>query len=276
MFSRICAEEQTMQKISMLFPGGLRKCLTFSYDDGNHADRRLTELFARYGMKATFNLNSGTFGGQNIAPEEVCTLYAGQEVASHTVSHPNLVHMADSDLALEILEDCRALEALTGRGVCGFAYPYGTWNDAMIRALEACGIRYARTVNATGGFFLPERWLCWHPTCHHDDPRLMDLGNSLIVDQASQHLRLMSIWGHSYEFDRNDNWQRMEDFCALMAGKTDIWYATNIEIYDYIHAFNELRFNTDMTTCYNPTVADLWFEYNETPYFVKGGETIQL
>ncbi|MBO4837303.1 MAG: polysaccharide deacetylase family protein [Clostridia bacterium] len=265
-----------MQKIGMLFPGGLRKCLTFSYDDGNHADRRLTELFARYGMKATFNLNSGTFGGQNIAPEEVRTLYEGQEVASHTVSHPNLVRMADSDLAWEILEDCRALEALTGRRVDGFAYPYGTWNDAVIRALEACGIRYARTVNATGGFFLPERWLCWHPTCHHDDPRLMDLGNSLIRDQASQHLRLMYVWGHSYEFDRNDNWRRMEDFCALMAGKPDIWYAANGQIVDAAENFARLRIARDHSFVYNPSADPVWISVGNRAVKVPGGTRISL
>ena len=84
------------------------------------------------------------------------------------------------------------------------------------------------------------------------------------------------LWGHAYEFEEHDNWNVIEEFAKKVSDKDDIWYATNIEIYDYVHAFNELRFNTDMTMCYNPTVTDLWFEYNNTQYFVKGGETIQL
>lgn len=36
-----------------------RKALTFSYDDGIEQDRKLVEIFNRYGMKATFNLNTG-------------------------------------------------------------------------------------------------------------------------------------------------------------------------------------------------------------------------
>lgn len=43
----------------MPFPDGKRKALTFSYDDGNEEDVRLIGLMNRYGLKGTFNLNSG-------------------------------------------------------------------------------------------------------------------------------------------------------------------------------------------------------------------------
>ena len=38
---------------------GKKKAVTFSYDDGVEQDRRLIALFNKYGMKATFNQNSG-------------------------------------------------------------------------------------------------------------------------------------------------------------------------------------------------------------------------
>ena len=38
---------------------GKKRAVTFSYDDGVEQDRHLVELFNTYGMKATFNLNSG-------------------------------------------------------------------------------------------------------------------------------------------------------------------------------------------------------------------------
>ena len=52
-------EEQTMD---FLYPGWKKKALTFSYDDGQIYDRRLVEIFNRYGLKGTFHLNSGTVG----------------------------------------------------------------------------------------------------------------------------------------------------------------------------------------------------------------------
>ena len=48
----------------MLFPGGKNRAMTFSYDDGVVQDRRLVELFNRYHVKGTFNLNTATLGIQ--------------------------------------------------------------------------------------------------------------------------------------------------------------------------------------------------------------------
>ena len=48
-----------MNKIYKAFPGGKHKVLTLSYDDGKVQDRRLVKIFNKYGIKATFNLNSG-------------------------------------------------------------------------------------------------------------------------------------------------------------------------------------------------------------------------
>ena len=46
----------------MLWSKGRRKAFTLSYDDGITQDIRLVELLKKYGVKATFNLNSGLFG----------------------------------------------------------------------------------------------------------------------------------------------------------------------------------------------------------------------
>ena len=49
-----------------LYPQGKRLALTFSYDDGQIFDRRLAQIFREYGMKATFHLNSGKLGAENL------------------------------------------------------------------------------------------------------------------------------------------------------------------------------------------------------------------
>ena len=48
-----------MLKIYKAFPGGKHKVLTMSYDDGKIQDRRLVGIFNKYGIKGTFNVNSG-------------------------------------------------------------------------------------------------------------------------------------------------------------------------------------------------------------------------
>ena len=52
---------------------------------------------------------------------------------------------------------------------------------------------------------------------------------------------MMYVWGHSYEFTDQNNWELMEQFCEMMSGKEDIWYATNIEIVDYMKAAENLN-----------------------------------
>ena len=42
--------------------------------------------------------------------------------------------------------------------------------------------------------------------------------------------QLFYIWGHSYEFDVADTWDRFEQFCEMMSGQSDIFYGTNAEV----------------------------------------------
>jgi peptidoglycan/xylan/chitin deacetylase (PgdA/CDA1 family) len=79
----------------MLYPNFKVKALTFSYDDGVKEDRPFVALLNKYGLKGTFNLNSGLMAKEKkmddkICPEEIPDLYKGHEVAVHTVHHPFL------------------------------------------------------------------------------------------------------------------------------------------------------------------------------------------
>ena len=44
---------------------GKNKAITFSYDDGLTQDIRLIEIFNKYNLKGTFNLNSGLLGNRD-------------------------------------------------------------------------------------------------------------------------------------------------------------------------------------------------------------------
>lgn len=269
----------------MLFKDGKRKALTFSYDDGTIHDRKLVSLMNRYGMKGTFNLNSGLLGRQEhqdiegkdmdysrINEEEVKTLYAGHEVASHTLTHPSLTGLPSHMGAAEVLQDRHNLETLTGELVRGFAYPYGTYNEQVEEILETCGIAYARTVYSTKSFELPRDFLEWHPTCHHEDAELMELLEKFCKENA-QGPELFYLWGHSYEFSQKDNWQSIEDFMEYASAyKDQIWFAANIEIADYIDAFKKLMRSTDGRIIYNPTGMTLWFEMNGEIHCIHGNE----
>ena len=123
---------------------------------------------------------------------------------------------------------------------------------------------------------MPDNWLILNPTCHHNNPELMDLAKRFVEIKSKSGVFMFYLWGHSYEFNDNDNWNVIEEFAEYMGGREDIWYATNIEIYDYVQAFNRLETSYDKKTIHNPTTIDVWVEIDHNPILVKAGETVRL
>lgn len=266
-----------MNKVYQCFPGGYHKALTMSYDDGKVQDRRLVEIFNRHGIKGTFHLNSGLFGdAQRVPPDEIPALYAGHEISCHTVTHPTIARCPLPEVAEEVLADRRALEAIAGYPVRGLSYPNGSVSRNIEALLPLCGIRYSRVVGNTDGFSLPENPYRWTATCHHNH-RLMELGQQFIDLHKQQYLYLMYVWGHSYEFDNQHNWNLMEDFCALVGRRDDIWYCTNIEFMDAMDDYARLQFAADNSFVYNPNARDCWVRVNDgVPICIPSGATVRL
>lgn len=271
-------------EVFMRFKGGLEKALTFSYDDGVNADKRLIALFNECGLKCTFNLNSGVFGNmahgrmpKNDAVETFSN--CGHEIASHGAKHLFLTKVDNMRGAYEVLSDKRELENIFGGVICGFAYAYGAFNDDIKNYLKLAGIKYARTTVSTGNFSVPDDFLELNPTCHHADKRLKELQDKFLNTYPHDFVKerepyLFYVWGHSYEFDENDNWEIIENFSKSVSGKKDVWYATNGEIYRYVTAFRSLEFSVDATTVYNPSALDVWFEKEGKTYLAPSGKTV--
>ena len=216
------------------------KYFTLSYDDGPQQDRRFVGLVNDYGLKCTFNLNSGlmpeeTKSEWRVSKAEAPELYKGHEVATHALTHPHLEQLAAEEVEKQISEDMKNLSDLIGYPVLGHAYPYGSWNEEVVRILEKKGIRYARTTVSTAGFGVPEVPLTLHPTCHHRDPRVFDLIDEFLRAEPVDGDLLFYLWGHTYEFDQEkefNSWEHIEKIFGLISGKDDILYVTNMQFFD--------------------------------------------
>lgn len=256
------------------FPGGKRKALTFSYDDGNReGDKRLVEIFDKYGVKGTFHLNSGGMDGErNISASEAKELYKNHEISCHSKTHPFLENLPANVIAEEIMEDRRALEEISGNVVRGMSYPMGSYSDRAIEVLKNCGIEYSRTTVKTMGFKPPEDFMKWHPTCHHKEDLEMLLEKFLNLKFST--LPVFYIWGHSYEFVNEDNFDKMESFLEKAAGREEVWYATNIEIYDYITAVRSLKVSMDKKFIFNPTCTTVCISVDDKAVDIKPGNNI--
>lgn len=281
-----------MPTFHLRYPGGLAKAITFSYDDGVEQDIRLVEIFNKYGMKGTFNINTGSFAEEGhvypkgqvhrrMTKKQTYELFANSphEVAVHTLNHPFLEQLPTNMVLEEVLSDRKNIEEMFGKPIRGMAYPFGTTSDAVVEALRLCGIVYSRTTQFTRSFELPkDNWLRLPATCHHNSPALNELANKFINENPTRAPWLFYVWGHSYEFESDNNWDLIENFCEKVGNKSDVWYATNIEIFDYITAYNSLIFSVTGDMVYNPTSTEVFFTDSRAHqnYSVKPGETKKL
>ena len=268
----------------MRFPGHKELAFTLSYDDGEAADKRLVAIFNRYGVKGTFNLNGKKADEVGRFPiEEAKALYLpnGHEVAIHGAKHYSFGEIPRGMLLQEVMDNRRALENTFDTIVQGLAYPNGSVSDEVVEVLKGCEVNYARTISSTEGFEIPTEWLKWNPTCHHKNPRLMELAETFLKGGNKRHFfyhkpLLFYVWGHSYEFDNANNWELIEKLCEYMGGREEVWYATNGEIYDYVKAYEALVYSADGLQVKNPTCIDVYLQYFGKPYVVPAGKTIKL
>ena len=226
----------------------MMKAITLSYDDGVESDKKLLEILNRYNIKCTFNLNSGIqeyahawtrngFTIHRIDKDNLKQLYAGHEIASHGKMHlwPSKIE-DEQGLKTEFFEDIVALEDMFNKRIQGMAYSYGDYNDKVVDYLKGLGINYARTVKSNHNFDLQSDLLRFEPTCHHNDEELIDLAKKFIELKPDKP-QIFYLWGHSYEFDVDNKWEIIEDFCKLMANRDDIFYGTNTDVFEYYNLY---------------------------------------
>lgn len=227
---------------------GKMKAITFSYDDAVTQDIRLIEIFNKYGLKGTFNLNSERLGQSGellregvtvsfnkVRPEDVKSVYAGHEVAAHTLTHPTLTKLDDdAEIIRQVEQDRQNLSQLVGYEVLGFAYPGGGVNHSehiaqLIR--ENTGIKYCRTTVPTFNFEPQKDLYLFKPTVHHhgDWDRMIELAEDFLAMKTDRP-QIFYIWGHSFEFDIHDDWAKFEEFCKHISGRSDVFYGTNKEV----------------------------------------------
>ncbi|MGD9909192.1 MAG: polysaccharide deacetylase family protein [Candidatus Izemoplasmatales bacterium] len=216
------------------------KAITFTYDDGVIYDRKFVEILNRYGLRCTFNINTGfssfddPFFDEGILVshldvEEMVSLFQGHEVSVHTFTHPDLTTLNESEILYQIRQDQERIKQYFEVEACGMAYPFGTYNESVKKVVRESGLSYARTIHSTYDFLFPKDLYEFHPTIHHNDPRLFEIIDEFLNVKSSAPL-VLSIWGHSYEFEAHQNWRLLEEICQRLSGHEEVFYGTNKEV----------------------------------------------
>lgn len=224
-----------------------KKAITFSFDDGVKQDERLIAILNKYGLKATFNINSSLLGLEGnlnwgerkiahnkINPYDVKSVYQGHEVAVHTLTHPNLTTLNKEAIEWQVECDRKVLSSLVGYEVKSMAYPCGHVNndDRTAEIIKnGTGIQFVRTITHSYSFDLQDNLYRFNPTIHFMEwEKLFALAEEFLQLKAEEP-KLFYIWGHSYELDITEgSWEKFENFCALISGREDIFYGSNKEV----------------------------------------------
>ena len=123
---------------------------------------------------------------------------------------------------------------------------------------------------------MSENWLHMHPTCNHNNAQLMDLANRFLTMKPVKSPQMFLVWGHAYQFDDQNNWAVMERFADEIAGRDDIWYATNEEIFLAWRDYTRLEYSVDGSMVYNPNPRSVWVcQPGVGTYEIKAGETLR-
>lgn len=244
-----------------------KKYFTVSFDDGLEQDKATLAMMRKYGIKGTFNLNSGLLGqkgdirflgkfgvadvakghrkwgiwkyadADRIPTDEIREVYAGMELATHGVHHLDLSKLSGEELDAELLQDRGALQQFTDLPVVGHALPFGRTSDAVEQVLKSSNFLYARGVRsekAKRGFAFPENARNFMPTCWHVEEDMEKLLDQFIAAEPTDGDMLFFLWGHGYEFDfpalkgLRSSYERMFD---KLSSHDEIIKCTNAEAF---------------------------------------------
>ena len=236
--------------------------VTTSWDDGHPLDLRIADLLSRYGLTGTFYVPREV-GWPTMTADEIRELASRFEVGAHTLDH-NPLNRAPDDEALHQLSGPREwIEEVTGKPCRTFCFPGGKFRREQLRLVRGAGYLAARTIEflSTG---LPRRveGLALIPTTVQAYPHspLAYTRNALkrrsfvnlvrarvffcgrdwrglgvkLLERTLGEGGVFHLWGHSWEIEREHQWDRLEELLALIAAnKERVICLTNSELESY-------------------------------------------
>ena len=270
--------------IRRLYPEGKKKAFNVTYDDGVLQDARFVSLLNRYGLKGTFNLNSGLTESEfewthengmivkRLSAGNAVSLYQGHEIASHTLTHPFMTELSKEEILHELCEDKKRLEELFGRKVRGFALPFDYYSDLIETCVRECGFEYARISEENHSYRPDSDYYRWRAGIFHLDPCFEEFISGFLATDTE--LALCQIAGHTYDLDAAGLWDKIEKVFSLIADDPDVCPTTTIDLITYLKAMEKAAIAENKIS--NHSECSLWFDVNGSKVCLRTGETYDI
>lgn len=226
--------------------------VTTSWDDGSKLDLKLAELLERYDIKGTFYIPK-SYLDNPLGKNEIRMLDKMHEIGSHTLSHVVLTVVSLEEARRQIDGSKRYLEELLGHRIYVLCYPKGCYSKDIKEVVRDCGFIAGRTCEH-GSFDLPEDPYQWQITLHASNgsplmsfriwrrsgipvSSLLDWERraKLLFDLALEKGGVYHLWGHSWELERKNEWDKLERVLEYLSHRDGVRYMTNGEIFKSYH-----------------------------------------
>lgn len=214
-------------------------------------------MLKEHGLKATFYVapENQEFAKQDLLSlPTVRDLSQDFEIGAHSMTHRRLPAISAQEASREIIESKAVLEQVTGKEIQVFCYPGGAYTKLHVQLVKDAGFRYARTVaryiftvddpyqagtslhvyNHGLGFDLWQiaRFVKFQPMkvlrCLEWDALAKTMFDQVVKEGGIYH-----IWGHSWEIDEHDDWERLESVFRYISANPKVSYVTNGELEAY-------------------------------------------
>ncbi len=221
--------------------------VTTSWDDGHILDVKLAALLQRYGIRGTFYIapKHREFSKANLlSKHDINEIGKFFEIGAHTMTHPHLTKIPNVMAAREINQSKHFLEQTVGNHIDSFCYPYGAYNDKIASLVATSGFRIARTTKRTVFFSTNNPYAL--PTTVHAYTHRQDLFNiSLLLryktitwdalakrqfDIIAETGGVYHLWGHSWEIEKFNGWNRLENVLYYIANHRHAAHITNADL----------------------------------------------
>lgn len=139
-------------KPSTVDAGFTRPMISLSFDDGSpsiYAAIATVDSYSANTWKTTQFVPTEDVNDGGWTTAQIQSIRnRGHEIASHSVTHPDLTEVTPAQLRTELTASKSTLEAITGSGtVTDFATPYGAYNPTVLQAIHDAGYTSNRNVD---------------------------------------------------------------------------------------------------------------------------------
>jgi hypothetical protein len=225
---------------------GMRKNefqITTSWDDGHPLDLRVAELLTKHGFSGTFYVPRHS-DKPVLREEQIQDLGRIFEIGAHTLDHVCLDSLPDTAVRRQLTGSRQWIEDVTGKSCGVFCFPGGKFRKRQLRLVREAGFRAARTVEllstefprSSGGLFLiPTTVQVFsHGPMTYARNALKRFSSGYfgmsqavlrgrdwvtlakeLLSRAIERGGVFHLWGHSWEIEQEDQWQKLDAFLAF-------------------------------------------------------------